>query len=43
MLSLHDDANSRARAMHSGADAFVSKHELTGQLVEAIRSVALSR
>ena len=43
MLSLHDDVHSRARAMSSGAHAFVSKHELTGQLVEAIRSVAPSR
>ena len=40
MLSLHDDVHSRARAISSGADAFVSKHELTGQLVEAIRNVA---
>jgi DNA-binding NarL/FixJ family response regulator len=40
MLSLHDDAASRARALSSGADAFVSKHELTGQLVETIRRVA---
>jgi DNA-binding NarL/FixJ family response regulator len=40
MLSLHDDATSRARALSSGADAFVSKCELTGQLVETIRKVA---
>lgn len=40
MLSLHDDAHSRAMAMCCGADAFVSKHELTGQLVETIRAVA---
>lgn len=43
MLSLYDDAQSRALAMSSGADAFVSKHELTGQLIEAIRNVAPAR
>jgi len=42
MLSLHDDAASRARAASAGASAFVSKHELTGQLVEAIRAVGAS-
>lgn len=40
MLSLQDDATSRAKALSCGADAFVSKHELTGQLVETIRKVA---
>ena len=40
MLSLHDDAASRARAEQSGAHAFVSKHEATGQLVTAIRRIA---
>lgn len=43
MLSLHDDPSSRARAIEAGASAFVSKHELTGQLVEAIRTVAAAR
>lgn len=39
MLSLRDDAASRARATDAGASAFVSKNEATGQLVEAIRRV----
>ena len=42
MLSLHDDSASRAKALDAGAAAFVSKHELTGQLVDAIRTVATS-
>ncbi len=37
MLSLQDDAASRARAIDAGAAAFVSKNEANGQLVEAIR------
>ncbi len=40
MLSLHDDAISRGRAMEAGADAFVSKSGLTNQLVVAIHTVA---
>lgn len=40
MLSLHDDAASRAKATEAGAHAFVSKHEATDQLVRAIRRVA---
>ena len=43
MLSLHDDPASRAKAIAAGANAFVSKHEATGQLVEAIRTVAPAR
>lgn len=40
MLSLRDDTTSRARAELCGAHAFVSKHEATNHLVEAIRKVA---
>jgi DNA-binding NarL/FixJ family response regulator len=40
MLSLHDDAASRARALTAGADVFVAKHEADAQLVDAIRRVA---
>jgi DNA-binding NarL/FixJ family response regulator len=40
MLSLHDDATSRARAVSAGANAFVSKHEANCLLVETIRRVA---
>jgi DNA-binding NarL/FixJ family response regulator len=40
MLSLHDDAVSRARAISSGASAFVSKHDANCLLAETIRRVA---
>jgi two-component system, NarL family, nitrate/nitrite response regulator NarL len=40
MLSLRDDAASRARAMDVGADAFVSKNEATSELVQAIQRVS---
>lgn len=40
MLSLRDDAASRARAMDVGAHAFVSKNEATTELVQAIRRVS---
>lgn len=40
MLSLKDDAASRARATDAGASAFVSKNEATDQLVSAIRRVS---
>jgi DNA-binding NarL/FixJ family response regulator len=43
MLSLHDDPASRAKAIEAGANAFVSKHELTGHLIETIRTVASPR
>lgn len=39
MLSLRDDASSRARAIGAGATAFVSKNEAAHQLVAAIRRV----
>jgi DNA-binding NarL/FixJ family response regulator len=38
MLSLHDDADTRARAMQAGAAAFVSKHEAGTALPSAIRA-----
>lgn len=41
MLSLRDDAASRARAMDAGANAFVSKNETTSELVQAIRRVSM--
>jgi DNA-binding NarL/FixJ family response regulator len=40
MLSLHDDAASRARAEASGANAFVSKCDASDRVVETIRRVA---
>ena len=40
ILSLHDDGESRDRAMAAGATAFVSKHERTERLLEVIRRVA---
>jgi CheY-like chemotaxis protein len=38
ILSLHDDAESRARAQEAGAVAFVGKHALDGPLLAAIRA-----
>lgn len=40
MLSLKDDAASRARATEAGARAFVSKNEPAGDLVDAIRRLS---
>ena len=40
VLSLQDDAASRARAIDAGATAFVSKNEANGHLVNAIRRAA---
>ncbi len=36
ILSMHDDAETRARARAAGADQFVSKHEGTTALLQAI-------
>jgi len=40
VLSLHDDATSRARALAAGATTFVAKHEADALLVDTIRRVA---
>lgn len=40
VLSLHDDAGTRARVQASGASAFVCKHDGQPRLLAAIRSVA---
>ncbi len=37
VLSLFDDATSRAAATAAGAAAFVSKHDADGVLLEAVR------
>jgi DNA-binding NarL/FixJ family response regulator len=37
VLSIHDDANTRERALAAGASAFVAKHEADGVLLSAIR------
>ncbi len=39
MLSLHDDAQNRALALSSGANAFVSKQAGANLLVETIRKI----
>ena len=39
ILSMHDDAETRARATAAGAARFVSKHEGTDALLRAIREV----
>jgi DNA-binding NarL/FixJ family response regulator len=40
ILSLSDDAATRARAAEAGAAAFVAKHEADGLLLDTIRRVA---
>lgn len=40
ILSMHDDAETRERALAAGAAKFVSKHEGTPALLKAIRHVA---
>jgi DNA-binding NarL/FixJ family response regulator len=40
ILSLHDDADIRARAQTAGATAFVAKHEAIKSLIPTIRSAA---
>jgi CheY-like chemotaxis protein/SAM-dependent methyltransferase len=42
ILTMHDDAETRARARAAGASKFVSKHEGATALLEAIRQVALN-
>lgn len=39
MLSIHGDADTRARAQSAGADAFVEKQGIDGDLLTAIRRV----
>jgi DNA-binding NarL/FixJ family response regulator len=40
MLTLHDDADTRARAMAAGATAFVPKQQLGAGLLAAVRQAA---
>ncbi|MDQ7844410.1 MAG: response regulator transcription factor [Armatimonadota bacterium] len=40
VLSLHDDAPTRRRVLGAGAAAFVSMHEVTERLLQAIRQAA---
>ena len=40
ILSLSDDAATRARAAEAGAAAFVAKHEADGLLLDTIRRLA---
>jgi DNA-binding NarL/FixJ family response regulator len=40
ILSLHDDADIRAKAQTAGATAFVAKHEAIKSLIPTIRSAA---
>lgn len=42
ILSMHDDAGTRARAFAAGANKFVGKHEGTDALLRAIREVTIS-
>ncbi|MEX2247758.1 MAG: response regulator [Dehalococcoidia bacterium] len=43
MLSLHDDARTRARARAAGAVDFVAKHEIDAVLTQAIRAAVRRR
>ncbi len=43
ILSLHDDAPTRERALLAGASAFVAKHEADHSLIVAIRDAASGR
>ncbi len=43
ILSMHDDAETRERALAAGAAKFVSKHEGTPALLKAIRQVAAEK
>ena len=40
MVSMHDDAATRTRALAAGAAGFVGKHEIDSTLIEAIRLAA---
>jgi len=37
VLTIHDDAATRARARDAGATAFISKHQIDSSLMDAIR------
>ena len=39
ILTIHDDATTRRRARDAGASAFVSKHQIDGRLMDAIRGI----
>ena len=41
VLSIHDDAPTRARAFAAGAKAFVGKHRADDTLIQAVRQAAL--
>ena len=43
ILSMHDDAETRAHAQAAGADKFVSKHEGTDALLQAMREAVAYR
>jgi DNA-binding NarL/FixJ family response regulator len=43
ILSMHDDAETRTHAHAAGADKFVSKHEGTDALLQAIREAVAYR
>jgi DNA-binding NarL/FixJ family response regulator len=40
VLSMHDDATTVARASEAGAAAFVAKHRIDDELLDAIRTLA---
>jgi NarL family two-component system response regulator LiaR len=42
VLSIHDDANTKARALEAGAAAYVEKRVLADRLSAAIRAAALA-
>jgi DNA-binding NarL/FixJ family response regulator len=42
VLSIHDDANTKARALEAGAAAYVEKRVLSDRLSAAIRAAALA-
>lgn len=43
ILSMHDHAETRARARQAGAASFVSKHEKTSVLLQSIRDAVASQ
>ncbi len=43
ILSMHDDLETRERALAAGAAKFVSKHEGTAALLQAIRQIATDK
>jgi DNA-binding NarL/FixJ family response regulator len=40
VLTIHDDAATRARAHEAGATAFISKHKIDTSLMDALKAVA---